>query len=148
LREKNDPAVVAYLERENAYTQAVMEPTEELQTRLYAEMLSHIKETDIAVPFKDGDFFYYSRTMESAQYPIFCRKHGSLDSPEEVILDVNQLAQGEVFMSLGAFTVSDDGSLLAYSTDNTGFRQYTMHIKDLRTGDVLSDRADRVGSIV
>jgi oligopeptidase B len=148
LREKTSPEVIAFLEQENAYTRAVMKPTEELQAKLYDEMLSHIKETDVSVPFRDKDHFYYSRTEQGAQYPIYCRKHGSLAAEEEVILDMNQLAVGEAFMALGAFTVSDDGNLLAYSTDTTGFRQYTSHIKDLRTGEVLADEAQRVGSVV
>jgi oligopeptidase B len=148
LREKTSPEVIAFLEQENAYTRAVMKPTEELQARLYAEMLSHIKETDVSVPFRDGNYFYYSRTEQGAQYPIYCRKRGSLDGGEEVMLDMNQLAAGEPFMALGALTVSDDGNLLAYSTDTTGFRQYTLHIKDLRTGEVLPDQAQRVGSVV
>jgi oligopeptidase B len=148
LREKTSPEVIAFLEQENAYTRAVMKPTEELQAKLYDEMLSHIKETDVSVPFHDKDYFYYSRTEQGAQYPIYCRKHGSLEAEEEVILDMNQLAIGESFMALGALTVSDDGHLLAYSTDTTGFRQYTLHIKDLRTGQVLPDQAERVGSVV
>ena len=148
LREKTSPEVIAFLEQENAYTRAVMKPTEELQAKLYAEMISHIKETDVSVPFRDGAYFYYSRTEQGAQYPIYCRKHGSLDAGEEIMLDMNQLAAGEAFMALGALTVSDDGNLLAYSTDTTGFRQYTLHIKDLRTGEVLTDQAQRVGSVV
>jgi oligopeptidase B len=148
LREKDSPEVIAFLEQENAYTRAVMKPTEELQAKLYAEMLSHIKETDVSVPFRDGEYFYYSRTEQGLQYPIHCRKHKSLEAQEQVVLDVNQLAVGELFMSLGSLTVSDDGNLVAYSTDNTGFRQYTLHVKDLRTGEVLTDRAERVGSIV
>jgi oligopeptidase B len=148
LREKTSPEVIAFLEQENAYTRAVMKPTEELQAALYKEMISHIKETDVSVPFRDGAWFYYSRTEQGAQYPIYCRKHGSLDAGEEVMLDMNQLAIGESFMALGALTVSDDGNLLAYTTDTTGFRQYTLHIKDLRTGEVLADQAQRVGSVV
>ena len=95
LREKDSPEVIAFLEQENAYTRAVMKPTEELQARLYAEMISHIKETDVSVPFRDRDYFYYSRTEQGAQYPIYCRKHGSLDATEEVMLDMNQMAAGE-----------------------------------------------------
>ncbi len=148
LREKDSPEVIAFLEQENAYTRAVMKPTEELQAKLYAEMISHIKETDISVPFRDGDYFYYSRTEQGAQYPIYCRKRGSLDAGEEIMLDMNQMAAGHEFLALGALTVSDDGNLLAYSTDTTGFRQYTLHIKDLRTGEVLADEAQRVGSVV
>ena len=148
LREKTSPEVIAFLEQENAYTRAVMKPTEELQATLYKEMISHIKETDVSVPFRDGAYFYYSRTEQGAQYPIYCRKHGSLDAGEEIMLDMNQLAIGEEFMALGALTVSDDGNLLAYSTDTTGFRQYSLHIKDLKTGEVLTDQAQRVGSVV
>ena len=146
LREKTNPETIAYLQEENAYTEAVMKPTEALQAQLYAEMVSHIKETDVSVPFKEHGYFYYSRTEQSAQYPIYCRKQGSLESPEEVVLDVNDLAKGEDFMALGMFAVSDDGNLLAYSTDNTGFRQYTLHIKELSTGKVSADQAERVGS--
>jgi oligopeptidase B len=148
LREKTSPEVIAFLEQENAYTRAVMKPTEELQATLYKEMISHIKETDVSVPFRAGAWFYYSRTEQGAQYPIYCRKHGSLDASEEIMLDVNQLAVGESFMALGALTVSDDGYLLAYTTDTTGFRQYTLHMKDLRTGELLADQAQRVGSVV
>src|ERR1700689_2964423 len=147
LREKTSPEVIAFLEQENAYTRAVMKPTEELHAKLYAEMVSHIKEPDVSVPFRDGNYFYYSRTEQGAQYPIYCRKHGSLEAGEEVMLDMNQLAIGESFMALGALTVSDEGHLLAYSTDTTGFRQYTLHIKDLRTGGLLGEQMERVGSI-
>ncbi len=147
LREKTSPEVIAYLEAENAYTDAVMQPTEALQKTLYDEMVSHIKETDESVPSRDGGYFYYSRTEQARQYPIHCRKKGSLEALEEIILDVNQLAEGEAFMSIGAFAVSDDGNLLAYSTDTTGFRQYTLHVKDLRNGELLGEHAERVGSV-
>ena len=148
LREKNNPEVKAYLEGENAYTDVVMKPTEPLQKKLYDEMLSRIKETDVDVPYKDGGSFYYSRTEAGKQYQIRCRKKGSLDAPEEVLLDINEMANGQRFMSVAAYEVSDDGNLLAYTTDNTGFRQYTLAIKDLRTGKVLADRAEKVGSVV
>jgi len=148
LRDKKNPEVKAYLEAENAYTDAVMKPTEGLQKKLYDEMLSRIKETDIEVPYKEGDYFYYSRTEAGKQYQIHCRKKGGMDAPEEVVLDVNEMAKGQKFMSLGAYNVSDDGNLLAYTTDNTGFRQYTLAVKDLRTGKLLPDHAERVGSVV
>src|SRR6266481_4542594 len=148
LRDKKNPEVKAYLEAENAYTDAVMKPTEGLQKKLYDEMLSRIKETDIEVPYKEGDYFYYSRTEAGKQYQIHCRKKGGMDAPEEVVLDVNEMAKGQKFMSLGAYSVSDDGNLLAYTTDNTGFRQYTLALKDLRTGKMLPDHAERVGSVV
>ncbi len=148
LREKSNPEVKAYLEAENAYTDAVMKPTEALQQKLYDEMLGRIKETDVNVPYREGDYFYYSRTEKGKQYAIQCRKKGSVDAPEEVVIDVNELAKGQKFMSLGGYRPSDDGNLLAYSIDNTGFRQYVLQVKDLRTGEVLPDRAERVGSIV
>src|SRR3984885_14616752 len=147
LRDKTNPEVKAYLEAENAYTDAVMRPTEPLQKALYDEMLGRIKETDVEVPYKKGDYFYYTRTEAGKQYPIRCRRKGSMDAPEEVLLDVNELAKGQIFMALGEFEVSDDGNLLAYSTDNTGFRQYVLAVKDLRTGKTLPDHAERVGSV-
>jgi len=147
MREKSNPEVKAYLEAENAYTDAVMKPTEPLQKKLYTEMLRRIKETDVDVPYRKGAYFYYSRTEAGKQYSIHCRKKGSMDAPEEVILDVNELAKGQKFMSLGQSEVSEDGNLLAYITDNTGFRQYTLAVKDLRTGKVLVDHAERVDSM-
>jgi oligopeptidase B len=147
LRDKANPEVAAYLEAENAYTDAVMGPTKALQEDLYKEMLGHIKETDVSVPYREGGYFYYSRTEEGKQYPIYCRKKGSLDAPEEVTLDLNTLAEGQKFMAIGAYTVTDDGSLLAYTTDNTGFREYTLHVKDLRTGQLRPETAEKVASV-
>jgi oligopeptidase B len=148
LRDKKNPEVKAYLEAENAYTDAVMKPTEAFQKHLYDEMLGRIKETDVDVPYKEGDYFYYSRTEAGKQYQIRCRKKGDLGAREEVVLDVNEMAKGQIFMALGAYAVSNDGNLLAYSTDNTGFRQYVLAVKDLRTGKVLSDHAEKTGSVV
>ncbi|HKD63909.1 MAG TPA: S9 family peptidase [Candidatus Acidoferrales bacterium] len=147
LRDKTNPEVKAYLESENAYTDEVMKPIEPLQKKLYDEMLGRIKETDVEVPYRKGDYFYYTRTEAGKQYPIRCRRKGSMEAPEEVVLDVNELAKGQIFMALGEFEVSDDGNLLAYSTDNTGFRQYVLAVKDLRTGKTLPDHAERVGSV-
>jgi oligopeptidase B len=148
MRDKKNPEVAAYLQAENAYTDAVMKPTLPLQKKLYDEMLSRIKETDVEVPYSEGDYFYYTRTEAGKQYNIHCRKKGSLDAPEELLLDENELAKGQKFMSVAAFSVSDDGNSLAYTTDNTGFRQYTLAVKDLRTGKLLPDHAERVGSVV
>jgi oligopeptidase B len=147
LRDKQNPEVAAYLQAENAYTDAVMKPTEGLQKKLYDEMLSRIKETDVEVPYKEGNYFYYTRTEAGKQYSIYCRKKGSLEAPEELLLDVNELAKGQKFMSVRDFAVSDDGNLLAYSTDNIGFRQYVLAVKDLRSGKLLPDHAERVGSV-
>ncbi len=147
LREKANPAVRAYLEAENAYADQVLAASAGLRDTLYREMLGRIKQTDLSVPFREGEYFYYTRTEEGKQYPIWCRKRGSLEAAEDVLLDLNQLAAGQTFLGLGRFAVSDDGNLLAYSVDTTGFRQYTLFVKDLRTGQLLPDRAARTGSV-
>jgi len=147
LRDKDDPQVREYLEAENVYADAVMQRTQALQERLYREMLGRIQETDQNVPYRKGGFFYYSRTEQGKQYPIYCRKRGSLEAAEEVTLDLNQLAEGKPFLALGVYQPSDDANLLAYATDETGFRQYTLFVKDLRTGGVVERVAERVGSL-
>jgi oligopeptidase B len=148
LREKTNPEVIKYLEAENAYTESMMKPTRELQEKLYAEMLGRIKQTDLSVPSRIGDFFYYSRTEEGKQYPYMCRRKGSMEAPEEIILDLNKLAEGHKYLGLGAYSVSDDGNRLAYSTDTTGYRQYMLQVKDLRTGETLAEKIERTGSVV
>ncbi|MFZ0630201.1 MAG: S9 family peptidase [Acidobacteriaceae bacterium] len=151
LREKESPEVLAYLEAENAWCGQVMAGTEDLQKQLYEEMLSHIKETDVSVPFRDRKHWYYSRTEQGKQYEIFCRKQGTAVEPtgeEEILLDVNALAEHESFLALGTMVVSDDENLLIYSCDTKGFRQYTLYVKDLRTGAVLNEKVERVGSVV
>ena len=147
LRDKQNPEVAAYLEAENAYADALMAPTISLQKKLYQELVSHVKETDTSAPYKEGDYWYYSRTESGKQYPIYCRKHLTLDSPEEVVLDQNQLAMGEKFMSVNVFTMSDNAQYLAYSTDNTGFRQYTVYIKDLKTGKLFPESIPKTYSV-
>src|SRR5687767_4951210 len=147
LRDKKNPAVIAHLESENAYTTAMMKHTEALQEKLYNEILSHIKQTDVNVPYKRGDYFYYTRTVEGQQYPILARKHRTLDAPEQIVIDVNELAKGHKFMSVGVFVPSDDGNLLAYSTDNSGYRQYTLQIKNLTTGELLPERIERINNV-
>jgi oligopeptidase B len=147
MRQKDDPEVMAYLTAENAYTDAVMKPTAAFRDTLYAEMLARIKEDDQTVPYRRRGHFYYSRTEKGKQYPILCRKPGRLEAPEQVMLDLNQLAEGHPFLALGAATVSDDGRLLAYTTDVTGFREYTLHVKDLETGALLADRVEKVGAV-
>jgi oligopeptidase B len=152
LRDKQNPEVTAYLEAENAYAEAMMAPLNGLRDELYQEMLSHMKQTDVSVPYRDGDWWYYNRTEEGKQYAIICRTHGSPnateDTPEQVILDGNLLAEGHPFFSIGATDITSDGRWLAYATDTTGFRQYTLHIKNLATGETLADQVERVGSVV
>lgn len=147
LREKTNPQVVAHLDAENVYAEAMMKPTAALQNKLYKEMVGHIKETDVSVPYRWGGYFYYTRTEQGKQYPINCRKKRGLDAKEEVVLDQNELARGLKFFSVAAFVPSDDGNLLAYSTDVTGYRQYKLQIKDLRTGQLLPDTFERVGNV-
>ncbi len=147
LRDKQNPEVSAYLNAENAYAEAEMAPLASLRDDLYQEMLSHIKQTDVSVAFPDRGWWYYARTEEGLQYAIHCRKQGSLDAPEQVILDGNQLAEGQAFFAIGATDITDDGRWLAYTTDTTGFRQYTLHIKDLATGETLPGQVERVGSV-
>jgi oligopeptidase B len=159
LKHKDDPRVIAYLREENAYTDAILKPTEELQETLYQEMLGRILQTDLSVPYRLRGFSYYSRTEEGKQYLIHCRKVESseptVDSSqfgerqgqdEEVLLDLNVLAEGHSFLGLGIFEVSDDNRLLAFATDTTGFQQYDLQLKDLRTGEMIPFRVPRVTS--
>ena len=147
LREKSNPEVIDYLKAENAYTEAMTKDLKPFEDALYKEMLGRIKQTDLSVPTRRGNYYYYARTEEGKQYPIQCRKKGSMDAPEEVMLDGNELAKGHSFLGLGGLVVSDDENLLAYTTDITGYRQYTLHVKDLRTGATLPDTAERVTSL-
>ena len=152
LREKESAETVAYLEAENAYAEANLAPLTGLREQLYNEMLSHIKQTDVSVPFRDGSYWYYTRTEEGLQYGIHCRKPGTpaaphSDAPEQIILDGNALADKFPFFAIGATDISDDGRWMAYTTDTTGFRQYTLHIKDLDTGETLPGSVERVGSV-
>jgi len=147
LRNKGTPEVTAYLEAENAYTAAAMSGTEQLQKTIYDEILSHIKEDDTSVPYRDGNWEYFTRTFKGLQYPRFYRRPVGTDA-DTVILDINQLAEGQPFMAIGDSTISPNGKLLAYTTDTTGFRQYTLHLKNLDTNETKSSIAERVGSIV
>ena len=144
IREKTNPEVISYLNAENAYTAAKMKHTEALQQRLYDEMLGRIKETDLSVPFRDHGYWYYNRTEKGKSYPIHLRKKGSLDAPEEVIIDENALAAGKKFSQLGDFAVSPGASRLAYLHDTTALRVYTLYVKDLRTGALLGDSISSV----
>ena len=146
LRDKNDPAVVAYLNAENAYTDAILRDTEPFQEKLYQEILGRILQTDLSVPYRLRSYLYFTRTEEGKQYPLHCRKRDTENAAEELLLDLNAHAAGQSFLSLGAFAVSDDNSLLAYSLDTTGFRQYALQVKDLRTGETPPARMERVTS--
>jgi oligopeptidase B len=139
IRNKSDPQVISYLEAENAYTAAKMKHTEALQKKLYDEMLGRIKETDLSVPYLDHGYWYYNRTEKGKNYPIRLRKKGSLDAPEEVVIDENALAAGKKFSSLGDWAASPSGSRFAYLHDTTALRVYTLYVKDLSTNTLLGD---------
>jgi oligopeptidase B len=147
LREKSSPEVVKYLESENAYTQAQTADLKPFEDKLYQEMLGRIKQTDLEVPVRRGEYLYYSRTEEGKQYPIRCRRKGSMDAPEEIVLDPNEMAKTHKFVGIGRSAYSDDGNLLAYTVDFTGFRQFILQVKDLRTGVVLPDTTERVTAV-
>jgi oligopeptidase B len=152
LREKGAPEVEKYLEAENAYTEATTAHLKPFQEALYAEMLGRIKQTDLGVPTRIGRCYYYRRTVEGLQYPIRCRRAAGPDgayseaAPEEVLLDQNEMAKGLAFLSIGEFEVSDDDGRLLYSTDDTGFRQYKLFVKELATGAIRGPLAERVTS--
>ena len=147
LRHKESPEVLAYLEAENAYTDAVLKPTEDFQQKLYQEMLGRIQQTDLSVPYRLRGYLYFTRTEEGKQYPYHYRRRDEEGATEELLLDLNQLADGHSFLGLGSFEMSDHNQLLAYSTDITGFRQYTLHLKDLRSGQTLPEHIERVTSV-
>jgi oligopeptidase B len=147
LRKKESPEVLAYLQAENAYTDAILKTTETFQEKLYQEMLGRILQTDLSVPYGLRGHLYFTRTEEGKQYALHCRRIEAEGAAEELLLDLNQLAEGHSFLGLDAFEVSDDNQLLAYSIDTTGFRQYTLRVKDLRTGTTLPERFERVTSV-
>jgi oligopeptidase B len=147
LREKSNPKVAEYLEAENAYTATMTKDLLPFSDSLYKEMLGRIKQTDLSVPVARRGYLYYSRTVEGKQYPIECRRKRNMETPEEVLLDMNELGKDKKFVGLGGFVVSDDQNLVAYTVDFTGFRQFALRVKDLRTGQTLPDTTERVTSL-
>ena len=164
LRNKDAPEVRKYLEAENAYTAAVTAPLAGLRERLYQEIVGRIKETDLTVPYKDGEYLYYARTEKGKQYSIRCRTRAPSPLPadlmgavaaaaraghEEVTVDLNEIAAREKlrYAAVGRYEVSDDARLLAFSLDRTGFRQYTLYVKDLRTGALDAHSVPRTRSV-
>lgn len=140
LNKREDPEVINYLNEENAYTEAIMKPTEELQNTLFEEMRARIKETDMSVPYLYEGYYFYSRYEAGQEYPIHCRKKGSLEGKEEIILDVNELAKGKEYCAVSDLDTNDEQRILAYFMDTVGRRQYTIHFKDLKTGKTLKDK--------
>ncbi|PHV11681.1 S9 family peptidase [Chitinimonas sp. BJB300] len=151
LHDKDNVETITYLQAENSYAEAMTADLKPFETSLFEEMKARIKEDDSSVPYKLDGYYYYSRFEASREYPLLCRKPidangGWADSPEQVLLDINVLAKGKTFMEVGEFEVSPDGHMLAFSTDATGFRQYKLQIKDLRSGKLLPFKRDRVTS--
>jgi len=139
LRHRDDPNTIAYLNAENDYTEAMMAHTEALQTTLYDEILARIQETDLSVPYRKGDYYYYARTETGKAYPIYCRKAGALDAPEELLLDQNTLAEGYDFFDLGLLAVSPNHQILAYAVDTSGSERYTLLFLNLTTGQLYPE---------
>jgi oligopeptidase B len=144
LRDKTNPEVIAYLEAENRYREAVMKPVENLRKALYSEMVSRIQEVDLSVPERHDDYYYYMRIEKGQDYQLYCRKYETLDGKEELLLDGNELAKGHKYFRLGNFAVSPSHKLLAYSTDTAGDEVYTTYFKDLKTGVTLADQLPNV----
>lgn len=139
LNQRENPDVIAYLEAENAYTKSMMGHTNNFQTKLFDEIVGRIKQTDVSVPYLENGYYYYTRFEEGKEYPIYCRKKGNLDAVEEIILDVNVMAKGFAFYNVGNFQVSEDNKILAYSVDTVSRRIYTIHFKNLASGENLPD---------
>ena len=140
LRDREDSAVIAYLEAENAYREAVMEHTEELQSKLYDEIVGRIKQTDMSVPYRLNGYYYYTRYEEGQEYPIYCRKKGSLEAEEEILLNVNEMAEGYSYYQVAGLSVSPDNKMLSFGVDTLSRRIYTIHFKNLETGQILEDK--------
>ena len=141
---RKNPEVISYLEAENRYTEAVMKPTEELQKKLYDEILARIKQTDESVPYRKGDYWYFSRTVEGQQYGINSRKKGSMAGAEEILLDQNVLAKGEKYFRMANMAIAPNQQLVVYGTDTSGDEVYTLQFKDLKTGQLLADKVPGV----
>ena len=148
LCDRNSSDTLAYLKAENEYAEAQTAHTEDFQKALYEEMLGRIQETDLSVPTKDGAYYYYSRTEEGKAYRILCRKQGSLNAPEEILLDENELAKGHEFFALGDYETSLDHQLLAYATDTNGSERCTLVFKDLRTGKLYPEEIENISEVI
>lgn len=144
LRERENPEVISYLNAENEYTKAMLADVKSLEDNLFEEIKSRIKQDDSSVPFADRGFIYYTRFEEGKQYPIYCRKQGSVDAPEQIMLNVNELAEGKPFCSVSGLRVSPDNNRISFAVDFTGRRKYTLKFKDLASGKILSDEVDNV----
>ena len=145
--DKKDPEVIKYLEDNNAYTESFMGQHKAFADNLYKEMLGRIKQTDLSVPYRLGQWWYYTKTEEGKQYPVYFRSRKQNGDDEQLLLDQNAMATGFKYFAISDFAPSDDGNFLAFATDTTGYRQYTLHIKNLKTGEMLPDKVERVTSV-
>ena len=139
LNDRSNPEVLEYLQKENDYATTMRQHTADLEQRLFEEIKGRMKQTDLSVPFKQGDYVYYVRYEEGKEYAIYCRKKGSISSPEEIMIDANELAQGHEYFSLGNWMMSSGQDILAYAMDTQGRRIYSIGFKNLTTGEILSD---------
>ncbi len=142
LKERDNKEVIDYLTQENDYLTAVMNPVKDFQNNLFEEMKARIQEQDESVPYKDGNYFYYSKYVEGGEYPIYCRKKESLDGKEEILLNGNEMAKGHKYFNIGGFEVSDNEQILAFGTDTISRRNYILQFKNLKTGELLNDKID------
>ncbi|CAN5353153.1 oligopeptidase B [soil metagenome] len=150
LRDRNDqkdPAIIEYLNAENQYTESFMGKHEGFVDKIYQEILGRIKQTDLSVPYKLGDYWYFTKTQEGKQYPTYLRSRAKDGKDAEVLLDQNEMAKDFKYFAIGYMTISDDGNLMAYATDTTGYRQYTLQVKDLTTGKLFPNKIERVTSV-
>ncbi len=148
LKDREDPEVIKYLEAENEYTKAALADTEEFQEELYQEIIGRIKQEDESVPFKENGYYYYTRYEEEKEYPIFCRKKESMDNEEEIMIDANKMAAGYDYFNIGGVNVSPDNKLLAFGVDTVSRRKYTIHVKNLNTGEIIESQiSNTTGSV-
>ena len=140
LNQRDNPEVIAYLEAENSYLDAVMKGTEKLQAELLTEMKGRIKQDDSSAPYEKDGYWYYTRYVSGGEYPIYCRRSGTMTGPEEVLLDGNAMSGGEGYFALSGVQVSPDTKQLVYGVDTVGRREYTLHFKNLATGELVAER--------
>lgn len=149
MNDRENPEVIAHLEAENDYLKSVMEPTEEFQKSLFTEMKGRIKEDDETVPYFKSGYIWYVRYEKGGEYPIYCRKKGSKDGKEEIILDVNELAKGKKYYQVGGTSTTPDQKILAFAVDEIGRRIYTIHFKNLESGEIYSESIPEItGNLV
>ncbi|MFW6226536.1 MAG: oligopeptidase B, partial [Bacteroidota bacterium] len=137
LNERENPEVIEYLEAENKYTEMVMKDTEQLQEKLYDEIVGRIKQDDSSVPYKDNGYYYYTRYETGKEYPIYCRKKETLEANEEILLNGNEMAEGHDYFQIGGLSISPDNKMMAYGVDTVSRRLYTIYFKNLETGEIL-----------